>query len=102
MAGGQGARPQRRLPAGGQRIPYDFLVVATGVHLDCAQIEGMDLGAIGSNGLASGYSRPQAAEATWAAMPTFTAKGGNAVMTLPATPLKCAGAPLNHRLMARS
>jgi sulfide:quinone oxidoreductase len=87
--------------AGGQRIPYDFLVVATGVHLDYVQIEGMDVGAIGSNGLASVYPSPQAAQATWAAMQAFTAKGGNAVMTLPATPLKCAGAPLKMSFMLR-
>jgi sulfide:quinone oxidoreductase len=87
--------------AGGQRIPYDFLVVATGVHLDYAQIEGMDVGAIGGNGLASVYPSPQAAQATWAAMQAFTAKGGNAVMTLPATPLKCAGAPLKMSFMLR-
>jgi sulfide:quinone oxidoreductase len=87
--------------AGGQRIPYDFLVVATGVHLDYAQIEGMDVGAIGSNGLTSVYPSPQAAQATWSAMQAFTAKGGNAVMTLPATPLKCAGAPLKMSFMLR-
>lgn len=87
--------------AGGQRIPYDFLVVATGVQLDYAQIEGMDVGAIGSNGLASVYPSPQAAQATWAAMQAFTTKGGNAVMTLPATPLKCAGAPLKMSFMLR-
>ena len=87
--------------AGGQRIPYDFLVVATGVQLDYAQIEGMDVGAIGSNGLSSVYPGPQAAQATWAAMQAFTAKGGNAVMTLPATPLKCAGAPLKMSFMLR-
>jgi sulfide:quinone oxidoreductase len=85
----------------GQRIPYDFLVVATGVHLDYAQIEGMDVGAIGNNGLTSVYPSPQAAQATWAAMQAFTAKGGNAVMTLPATPLKCAGAPLKMSFMLR-
>lgn len=87
--------------AGGQRIRYDFLVVATGVQLDYAQIEGMDVGSIGSNGLASVYPSPQAAQATWAAMQAFTAKGGNAVMTLPATPLKCAGAPLKMSFMLR-
>jgi sulfide:quinone oxidoreductase len=89
------------ITASGQRINYDFLVVATGVHLDYAQIEGMDVGAIGSNGLASVYPSPQAAQATWAAMQAFTAKGGNAVMTLPATPLKCAGAPLKMSFMLR-
>ena len=86
---------------GGQRIPYDFLVVATGVQLDFAQIEGMDVGAIGTNGLASVYPSPQAAQATWAAMQAFAVKGGNAVMTLPATPLKCAGAPLKMSFMLR-
>jgi sulfide:quinone oxidoreductase len=55
---------------------YDFLVVATGLHLDYAQIEGMDVAAIGRNGLASVYPSPQAAQATWAAMQAFTARGG--------------------------
>ncbi|MBT9490510.1 MAG: NAD(P)/FAD-dependent oxidoreductase [Rubrivivax sp.] len=86
---------------GGQRIGYDFLVVATGVHLDFAQIEGMDVAAIGREGLASVYPSPEAAQATWAAMQAFTAKGGQAVMTLPATPLKCAGAPLKMSFMLR-
>jgi sulfide:quinone oxidoreductase len=85
----------------GQRIGYDFLVVATGVALDYAQIEGMDVAAIGSNGLASVYPSPQAAQATWAAMQAFAAKGGEALLTLPATPLKCAGAPLKMTFMLR-
>ena len=89
------------ITAGGQRIPYDFLVVATGLHLDYSQIEGMDLAAIGTNGLASVYPGPQHAQATWAAMQAFTAKGGQAVMTLPAGPLKCAGAPLKMTFMLR-
>lgn len=89
------------ITASGQRIRYDFLVVATGLQLDYGQIEGMDVGAIGSNGLTSVYPSPQAAQATWAAMQAFAAKGGNAVMTLPATPLKCAGAPLKMSFMLR-
>jgi sulfide:quinone oxidoreductase len=87
--------------AGGRRIDYDFLVVAIGVHLDYAQIEGMDVAAIGREGLSSVYPGPEAAQATWAAMQAFTAKGGHAVMTLPATPLKCAGAPLKMSFMLR-
>jgi len=86
---------------GGQRIRYDYLVVASGVHLDYAQIGGMDVGAIGTHGLASVYPSPQAAQATWAAMQAFTRTGGDAVMTLPATPLKCAGAPLKMTFMLR-
>jgi sulfide:quinone oxidoreductase len=34
-------------------------------------------------------------------MQTYAAKGGNALMTLPATPLKCAGAPLKMTFMLR-
>ena len=87
--------------AGGQRVPYDFLVVATGTHQDWNLIEGMDVSAIGQNGLASVYPSPEAAQATWQAMDSFRQKGGNAVMTLPATPLKCAGAPLKMTFMLR-
>ena len=85
----------------GQRVQYDYLVVATGTYQDWAQIEGMDLKAIGTNGLASVYPSSQAAVATWAAMDAFRQKGGEAVMTLPATPLKCAGAPLKMTFMLR-
>ncbi len=59
----------------------------------------MEVSAIGSNGLASVYAGPREAAATWAAMDAFRAKGGNAVLTLPSTPLKCAGAPLKMTFM---
>ncbi|WP_119963924.1 NAD(P)/FAD-dependent oxidoreductase [Simplicispira lacusdiani] len=87
--------------AQGRRIAYDYLVVAVGTHQDWAQIEGMDVAAIGQNGLASVYPSSEAAVATWAAMNRFRQKGGQAVMTLPATPLKCAGAPLKMTFMVR-
>lgn len=85
----------------GQRIRYDYLVVATGLYQDRVQIEGMDIKAIGTHGLTSVYPSSQAAVATWAAMDAFRQKGGEAVMTLPATPLKCAGAPLKMTFMLR-
>ena len=85
--------------AGGQKIAYDYLVVATGLQLGYDQIEGMDVKAIGSNGLGSVYPGPDAALATWRAMDAFRARGGQAVMTLPAGPLKCAGAPLKMTFM---
>jgi len=83
----------------GKRIEYDYLVVATGLHLDFAQIEGMDVAAIGTNGLGCVYPSPEAAQATWMAMDRFRQQGGHALMTLPATPLKCAGAPLKMTFM---
>lgn len=84
---------------GGERIRYDYLVVATGLQMNFQLIEGMDMKAIGQNGLACVYPSPQAATATWAALDAFRQKGGQAVMTLPATPLKCAGAPLKMTFM---
>ena len=84
---------------GGTSVRYDFLVVATGLQLDYAAIEGMDPAAIGTNGLASVYHGPEGATRTWQAMSRFRERGGDAVMTLPATPLKCAGAPLKMTFM---
>ncbi len=92
---------QTVVTSGGQRVRYDYLVVAVGTHQDWQQIEGMDVRAIGQNGLTSVYPSPEAAAATWAAMDTFRQKGGQAVMTLPSTPLKCAGAPLKMTFMLR-
>lgn len=85
----------------GQAIDYDYLVVATGTHQDWSLIEGMDVAAIGQNGLTSVYPSATAANATWQAMQAFVAKGGKAIMTLPSTPLKCAGAPLKMTFMLR-
>ncbi|MET7013342.1 NAD(P)/FAD-dependent oxidoreductase [Uliginosibacterium flavum] len=85
----------------GSKIRYDFLVVATGLHLDYAAIEGMDTTAIGREGLASVYNGPDGAVASWQAMAAFRDKGGEAIMTLPATPMKCAGAPLKTTFMLR-
>src|SRR5699024_1697187 len=62
--------------ASGRSVPYDFLVVATGLQLDYAAIEGMDERLIGQNGLGSIYHSPAAAEATWRQMSEFADKGG--------------------------
>jgi sulfide:quinone oxidoreductase len=83
----------------GEKVRYDFLVVATGTHQDWSMIEGMDIAAIGNHGLTSVYPSPEAAEATWKTMDQFRQKGGQAILTLPATPLKCAGAPLKMTFM---
>lgn len=79
---------------GGNRIAYDFLVVAPGLELDFGAIEGFDPATIGINGIGCVYAGPQAAAGTWEMLRTVAEGGGNALMTLPHTPLKCAGAPL--------
>ena len=83
----------------GRRLPYDYLVVATGCHLDYGQIEGMDVSAIGRHGLTSVYPSPRAVSETWKTMDAFRQRGGKAVLTLPGTPIKCAGAPLKTTFM---
>lgn len=79
---------------GGQRVAYDYLIVATGCQLNYGAIEGMDVSAIGQNGLGSVYHSVEAASATWTAMDAFRKTGGKAVALMPHTPMKCAGAPL--------
>ena len=80
-------------------VDYDYLVVATGLRLGYDQLEGMDVNAIGQNGLTSVYSGSSGAVATWQTMDAFRRKGGRAVMTLAKTPMKCAGAPLKMTFM---
>ncbi len=83
----------------GRVLDYDYLIVATGLHLDFEQVEGMDVNRIGSNGLASVYPSPEKALASWQAMEKFSQTGGSALMTLPSTAIKCAGAPLKITFM---
>lgn len=80
----------------GRAVQYDFLVVATGLHLDYASIEGMDLNRVGTDGLGSIYGGPAAAAATWTAMSRFADEGGVGLFGRPATEMKCAGAPLKY------
>ncbi|HYH19825.1 MAG TPA: FAD/NAD(P)-binding oxidoreductase [Azospirillum sp.] len=80
----------------GRAIPYDYLIVATGLHLDYTAIEGMDTALIGKNGIGSVYASPQAAEATWREMSRFADTGGVGLFQRPATEMKCAGAPLKY------
>lgn len=87
------------ITSGGQTVPYDFMIVATGTHQKWDAIEGMDVNAIGQNGLGSVYPGKDAAVNTWKAMDEFAKKGGRALNTLPKTFLKCAGAPLKITFM---
>ncbi len=80
----------------GTPVPYDFLIVATGLKLDYDAIPGMDVGLIGKNGLGSVYHSPAGAEATWQAMAKFAESGGVGVFLRPPTEMKCAGAPLKY------
>lgn len=82
--------------ASGTAVVYDYLVVAAGLKLDYAAIEGMDLGRVGQDGLGSIYASPEAAFATWGAMSKFVEQGGVGLFGRPNTEMKCAGAPLKY------
>ena len=70
-----------------QIYTYDYLVVAPGLKIAPEMIEGlqdaMDKGVVCSN-----YTNPKH---TWEVLKKF--KGGTALFTQPATPIKCGGAP---------
>lgn len=85
--------------AGGTKLPYDYLIVATGLALDWAAVEGFDMGMVGRNGIGAVYAGPDQAAATWRAMDAFTDVGGIALMGRPATEMKCAGAPLKYTFL---
>jgi sulfide:quinone oxidoreductase len=73
----------------GTRISYDFLVVALGIQINWNAVPGLAEG-IGSHGICSNYSYDYAAY-TWECIRSF--RGGTALFTMPATAVKCGGAP---------
>jgi len=83
----------------GDRIPYDFLVVATGLSQDYASIEGMDEALIGKAGIGSVYRGPAAAQDTSKLMSAFSEKGGHAVFVRPAGDIKCPTAPMKYTFL---
>ncbi len=82
--------------AGGRRVDYDYLIVATGLVLDYAAIDGMSVDLVGKNGIGSVYASPEAAAATYAEMSRFADTGGVGLFLRPETEMKCAGAPLKY------
>ncbi|MEX1369330.1 MAG: FAD/NAD(P)-binding oxidoreductase [Nannocystaceae bacterium] len=73
----------------GETITYDYLVVAAGIQLDWDEVEGLRE-SLGKDGVCSNYSY-DTVDSTWDEIRRF--KGGTAIFTFPATPIKCAGAP---------
>jgi sulfide:quinone oxidoreductase len=73
----------------GKTIGYEYLVVCPGIQLDWNKIPGL-AETIGKNGVCSNYGYEQS-EYTWEVLGKL--KGGAALFTQPATPVKCGGAP---------
>ena len=74
---------------GGSRVSYRHLVVAPGLKLNWAGVEGLEQ-SLGKNGVTSNY-RYDLASYTWELVRGL--KTGKAIFTQPAMPIKCAGAP---------
>ncbi|MDN5925983.1 MAG: bifunctional protein tyrosine phosphatase family protein/NAD(P)/FAD-dependent oxidoreductase [Hyphomicrobiales bacterium] len=70
-------------------VKYQWLVVAPGLKLNWAGVEGLPE-TLGKNGVTSNY-RYDLAPYTWKLVNEF--KGGTALFTQPPMPIKCAGAP---------
>ncbi len=84
----------------GTALPYDFLVVTTGLVLDYGAVEGMEQSLIGREGIASVYAGASAAAASWQALQGFMETGGVGLFGRPATEMKCAGAPIKQTFLA--
>jgi sulfide:quinone oxidoreductase len=77
----------------GERISYDFLVVAPGIQLNWAEVKGLTE-TLGKNGVTSNYSF-KTAPYTFELISNL--KKGRAIFHNPHTPVKCGGAP--HKIM---
>lgn len=77
-------------------ISYDYLVVAPGLAYDFSLVPGLGE-AIDKGVVCSNYTDP---EHTWEVIKNF--KGGTALFTQPATPIKCGGAPQKIMYLAES
>lgn len=81
---------RRRLTlASGAHVQYRWLVMAPGIQLDWQAVDGL-VDTLGRNGVSSNY-RADLAPETWKAIENT--RSGTAVFSMPAGPIKCAGAP---------
>jgi sulfide:quinone oxidoreductase len=80
----------------GRVLPYDVLVVASGVRLQPEETEG--LSGPGWNERVFTFYSPEGAEALWGALERFD--GGRLVVNLVDMPIKCPVAPLEFAFLA--
>jgi sulfide:quinone oxidoreductase len=83
----------------GQRVDYNYLIVATGLHLDFEAIDGMSSELIGREGIACVYDNPENAAHTWEMIDRYTTAGGVGLFTRGPGGIKCAGAPLKIAML---
>ena len=86
--------PDRRVMAleNGEKLPYDFLVLAPGIQENWSKIEGITRETLGQGNAHSIYDF-EGASRTWTALSEFVDHGGRGVFTDTWTKHKCGGAP---------
>ncbi|KAJ7321490.1 hypothetical protein OS493_034544 [Desmophyllum pertusum] len=91
--------PEKNLvkTADGNEIKYDFLIVAVGLQLRFDMVAGLKE-ALGTPGVGCNYSALTVND-TWKAIQNF--EGGNAIFTLPNTPIKCFRCPTKNHVLGR-
>jgi sulfide:quinone oxidoreductase len=75
--------------ANGETVAYQQLVVCPGIQLNWSAVKGLPE-TLGKNGVCSNYSY-DTVEYTWECLREL--RHGTALFTMPATPVKCGGAP---------
>jgi sulfide:quinone oxidoreductase len=88
-AAGADPEAQTVTTGSGRVLHYDYLVMAPGIQLDFDKVSGLTE-ALGQRGVSSNY-RFDLAPRTWEFIRDL--RGGTALFTMPAGPIKCAGAP---------
>lgn len=83
------------ITASGIGVQYQYLILCPGIQLDLHLIKGLKE-TLGKNGVTSNYAGLGAY--SWELIKNF--KGGNAIFTYPATPIKCGGAAQKVMYMA--
>ncbi|GAB1605827.1 sulfide:quinone oxidoreductase, mitochondrial-like [Argonauta hians] len=74
----------------GSKVHYEYLVVGLGLQINFNQVKGLPEALQSDPRVCSNYSVDTVGK-TYPALQSF--KGGNAIFTVPTTPIKCGGAP---------
>eukprot|EP00106_Octopus_bimaculoides_P005630 XP_014773072.1 PREDICTED: sulfide:quinone oxidoreductase, mitochondrial-like [Octopus bimaculoides] len=74
----------------GSKVYYEYLVLALGLQLNFDWVKGLPEALMSDPRICSNYSVHTVGK-TFSALQSF--EGGNAIFTVPATPIKCGGAP---------
>ena len=83
----------------GEKVRYDFLVLAPGIQQNWASVAGVTLASMARGNAHSVYDR-EGADRTWRALKKLASTGGRALFADAATPSSCSGAAKSMCLLA--